>query len=54
MLEVGCKKRERVEGRTGVGVVVLVIFWANLLGLEGLVLDFYEFNHCAGFACRGI
>jgi hypothetical protein len=54
MLGVGWEKKERVEGRTGVGVVVLVLFWANLLGLEGLVLDFYEFNHCAGFGCDGM
>lgn len=28
-------------GRTGIGVVVVLVGWSNLLLSEGLVLDFY-------------
>jgi hypothetical protein len=35
-------------GCTSVGVVVFLVVWADLLCLEGLVLDFDEFDHCGG------
>lgn len=41
-------------GCTSVGVVVFLVVWADLLCLEGLVLNFDEFDHCGGCVWQGV
>jgi hypothetical protein len=41
-------------GCTSVGVVVFLVVGADLLCLEGLVLDFDEFDHCGWVVGLGV
>lgn len=41
-------------GSTSVGIVVFLVVWADLLCLEGLVLDFDELDHCGGWVFCGV
>lgn len=45
------QKRSRSVFLTSIGIVVLIVlFRASLLSLEGLVLNFYELNHREGIS----
>jgi hypothetical protein len=33
---------------TSIGIIIIVVLWANLLRLKGLILDLDELDHFAG------